>query len=376
MTTAEFSASGRGDAAGASAARNLVGACVGGLLIATIEFAVTRGSVQYSVLEQVEWLARLSVHWVLAAVPVGITLWAVERRANGSSPSVIAYATALTAGAVVGACVMALHGKLIDPAIARTAVGFDMELPDRFLYGLWQLAFWGSAGATLHASDLRHKRSTAALRQVELARLRSERRLAELHLAALHAQVEPEFVLTTLDTVERLYSRDVAAADRLLDALIQFLREATPLLRRQSSTIDQECRLLLLYLRVLGVASGQVDDVSVAVEPPSRDMHLPPGILVSLAQQVLGALSGGPACFVVRTSRRDDGCDLELSATAADFECGAALRDFTGRARDRLRLAQGPHSDITLLHDTPGRLTLRIALVNRRGTDHDESAEY
>jgi hypothetical protein len=312
------------------------------------------------------------VHWVLASVPVGIAFWAVERRATGGSLSATAYVTAVTAGAVVGACVMALHGKFFDPAITRTAVGFDMELPDRFLYGLWQLAFWGSAGAALHASDLRHKRSTATLRQVELARLRSERRLAELHLAALHAQVEPEFVLTTLDTVEQLYLRDVAAADRLLDALIQFLREATPLLRRQSSTVDQECRLLLIYLRVLGVASGLVEHVNLDVQPSARDRPLPPGILVSLAQQILGAVAAHPARFDVRTSRRDDGFDLELSATATDIASGAALRDVTARARERLRLAQGPRGDVALLHDTPGRLTLRIALANGRGADHDE----
>jgi LytS/YehU family sensor histidine kinase len=223
---------------------------------------------------------------------------------------------------------------------------------------------------------LRHKRSTAALRHVELATLRGERRLAELHLAALHAQVEPEFVLTTLDAVERLYWRDVAAADRLLDALIQFLREATPLLRRQSSTIDQECRLLLIYLRVLGAASGLVDDVNVDVERPARDTPLPPGILVSLAQQVLGSLAAGPARFDVRTCRRADSFDLELSATAVSIESGAALRDFTRRARERLRLALGAQGDITLLHDTPGRLTLRITLGKGRGADHGESAKH
>lgn len=376
MMSAEFDSTGISATTAASAARNLVGACVGGLLIAAIEFAVTRGSVQYSVLEQIQWLTRLSVHWILAALPAGFAFWCVEYRATGASPSGLAYTTAVTVGAVVGACVMALHGRFIDPVISRTAVGFDMELTDRFLYGLWQLAFWGSAGAVLHASDLRRKRSTVALRQGELVRLRSERRLAEMRLTALHAQVEPEFVLTTLDAVERLYSQDVAAADRLLDALIQFLREATPLLRRQSSTIDQECRLLLLYLRVLGAASGLVDDVNVAVEPSARDTPLPPGLLVSLAQQVLGAIADGPARFDVRTRRRDDGRDIELSATAADIKPGAALRDFIGRARDRLRLAQGPHGDITLLHDTPGRLTLRIALVNRQRADHDESAEH
>lgn len=366
MTSLESRSGGAITPAGAAATRNLFGACVGGLLIASIEFAVTRGSVQYSVLEQIEWLTRLAVHWVLAALPAGAAFWSIERRASDGGPSVVAYATAVTLGAVVGACVMALHGKFIDPVITRTAVGFDMELPDRFLYGLWQLAFWGSAGAALHASDLRHKRSTVALRKGELARLRSERRLAEMRLSALHAQVEPEFVLTTLDTVERLYDRDVEAADRVLDALIQFLREATPLLRRQTSSIDQECRLLHLYLRVLGAASGLVDDVSVAVEPSARDMPLPPGILVSLAQQVLGSLAGGPARFQVRSSPRDDGHDIDLSATAAQIDCSAALQDAVARAVDRLRLSQGPQADITLLHDTPGRLTLRIVQADRQ----------
>ena len=206
MTLADFIDTDANSTIDASVARDIFGACVGGLLIAAIEFAVTRGSIEYSVLEQVTWLARLSVHWVLAALPVGVAFWSVERRAAGASPSGLAYAAAVTIGAIAGASVMALHGKFVDPAIARTAVGFDMELTDRFLYGFWQLAFWGSVGAMLHASDLRHRHSAIALRQGELARLRSERRLAEARLAALHAQVEPEFILTTLDTVERLYA--------------------------------------------------------------------------------------------------------------------------------------------------------------------------
>jgi hypothetical protein len=268
---------------------------------------------------------------------------------------------------------MALHGRFIDPMIARTAVGFDMELADRFLYGLWQLAFWGSAGAALNAIDLRRKRSTVALRQGQLETLRGERRLSELRLNALHAQVEPEFVLTTLDTVERLYRRDVAGADHLLDALIQFLREATPLLRRQKSTVDQECRLLSLYARVLGTANGLVGDVSVAVEPSARNLPLPPGMVISLAQQLLGALTSGPARFDVRSTRRDDGGELDLSATAAGIDCGAALQDSVARARDRLRRSLWPRGDITILHDMPGRLTLRIALIEEQGADHDES---
>jgi hypothetical protein len=341
------------------------------LLIAAIEFAGTRGSVQYSVLEQLAWLARLALHWGLAALPVGVALFEAERRAFDGAPSTVGYVVAVLTGAITGAGVMALHGKFVDPAITQTAIGTDLALTDRFLYGFWQLTFWGSAGAAYHAADLRHKGGAAALRRGELARLRSERGLSTVRLAAMHAQVEPEFVLATLDTVERLYTRDLAAADRVLDALIQFLREATPQLRRQSSTIDQECRLLQLYLRALGAASEQVEDVRVVADPATRDLGLPPGILVSLAQQLLAALPAGAARFEVHSTRRDECVSLDISATATALECTPALREFVVRAGERLRMSQGPRGEITLLQEATGRLTLRITLIDRQGDDHD-----
>jgi len=61
--------------------RNLVGALVGGLLIATVEFAATRAAVDYSVAEQLGWLGRLAVHWGLAALPLGLAFDVAERRA-------------------------------------------------------------------------------------------------------------------------------------------------------------------------------------------------------------------------------------------------------------------------------------------------------
>ena len=57
---------------------------------------------------------------------------------------------------------MALHGKYLDTAISRTAVGIDLALPDRFLYGFSQLGFWGTVGAVLHAADQRRRRSTGS----------------------------------------------------------------------------------------------------------------------------------------------------------------------------------------------------------------------
>ena len=138
-------------------ARNLVGALVGGLLIASVEFAATRTTVEYSIVGQLAWLARLALHWSLAALPLGIAFDGLERRAAPGTPSTLGYAIATLAGACVGAGVMAVHGKYVDPAISATALGFDLPLPDRFLYGFWQLGFWGAVGAVLHSTDLRRR---------------------------------------------------------------------------------------------------------------------------------------------------------------------------------------------------------------------------
>src|SRR5512140_2731794 len=124
--------------------RTLAGTLVGGLLIAAIEFAATRGTVDYSVIEQLGWLLRLAVHWTLAALPVGLAIAVLERRSLGRAASATEYVLAALLGAGVGAGVLALHGKYVDPAISVTAVGLDMALADRFLYGFWQLSFWGA----------------------------------------------------------------------------------------------------------------------------------------------------------------------------------------------------------------------------------------
>jgi hypothetical protein len=329
--------------------RALAGAFVGGLLIATLEFAVTRVSTPASLPEQLAWLARLSAHWVLASLPLGIAVAVLEHCSPLPQPSWRGYAVAILLGAGTGALVLALHGKFVDPAISDTAVGFDMDLLDRFLYGMWQLAFWGSAGAMLHASSLRQRRAAVALHADALQRLRSERRLAEERLSALHAQVEPEFVLSTLSTVERLYETDPAAADRALDALIRFLRLATPLLRRRSSTIGHECRLLEAYVHTLGAATGVADAMHMEVDPRVVDMPVPPGTLFALAQQLP---------IVMSPDARSDPVRLQ--------EVAAGLRE-------RMRAHVGSRVRLEIVPDGPRRITLRLTLLDEEEPAHEGS---
>ena len=365
MTSHDLSAVGGHGTARDRVARNLAGALVVGLLIAAVEFAITRASVGYPVAGQLAWLARLSLHWGLAALPLGVAFDIAESRSSAGTPSRLAYAIAVTIGATAGALVMALHGKFVDPGISQIAVGLDLALSDRFLYGLWQLGFWGTAGAVLHSTDQRRRRSSAALRDGEIARLRGERRLSDARLAALHAQVEPQFLLATLGRIEGLYATDVDAADRALDALIRFLREAIPVLRRQHSTLGEESQLLHVFL---GVVGARFDDaLTASAGPASSGIPMPPGLLVSLAQKILDAAPGGEPRFELKSAHVDGAVHVALSATIDPATCVDAVHAAAVEAGQRLALAQGPGSSIKVLRAAPDRLTLHIALIDHRG---------
>jgi len=200
--------------------RVVAGAALGGLFIGSMEFVQTQGLAASAWHEQAVWLARLVLHWAISCVPIAAAAVSLERRAPGGA-SVREYAGAVFVGASVGACVMALHGLYVDRGIGQWAIGMDLDLHARYLYGVWVLGFWGSLGAALHAADQRQKRYSEKLRGAELARISRQQRLAQANLAALHSRFEPDRLLASLRAIEEAYGADVAAADRMLDDLIR-----------------------------------------------------------------------------------------------------------------------------------------------------------
>ncbi|HTR76596.1 MAG TPA: hypothetical protein VMH39_00735 [Gemmatimonadaceae bacterium] len=169
---------------------------------------------------------RLVVHWSLSSLPLAAAVVILESRPR-DVPAAHEYAIAIAIGALLGAGVMSLHGRYIDRGIGEWAVGEDLDLRARYLYGAWVLAFWGAAGALLHAADLRHKRYSERLRGAELARIARQQRLAQANLAALHSRFEPDRLLASLRAIEIAYGADMPAADRMLDELIRDSRSAS-----------------------------------------------------------------------------------------------------------------------------------------------------
>ena len=350
--------------------RILVGTLAGGVLIASIEYAVTRGSVPLNPIAQAGWLLRLSMHWVLASIPLGLAfLWA-EQRVQGNPPSLASYVPAVLLGAIGGAGIVALHGSLVDPGISRTAVGFDMTLGDRFLYGLWQLGFWGSIGAVMHWTDLRSRQGAGVLQRAEMARLQSEQRMVEARLAALQGQVEPEFVLATLARIERLYATELETADRILDSLIRFLRLAIPKLRGSSSTVGQEIELVQACLDVLDSQPDATVAMTIDVSAAVRAAAIPSGLIVSLVQKLVGPDGRGARCLRLSSGSEASRPYLDLSFSLARSVQDESFAEFIALAGKRLALLRRPESSISLLHDGSKAITVRVHLGPSEGEDH------
>jgi hypothetical protein len=202
-----------------------------GAAVATLEFAYYFPLVSERTGIGLNSFVSLLLVWcgecILLALAVGIAEhWVNPRELR---PRQLALAVA------VGAFGSALICHAFTQFVLRDQLGVRLFLdhlgqpvvwPEMILYHGWLMLFFGGLAAAVHASQRRRARMLTALRAAELGRATSQQRLAEARLASLQARVEPDFLLQALTRLEQSYEADPAAADRLLDELIAFLRGA------------------------------------------------------------------------------------------------------------------------------------------------------
>lgn len=111
------------------------------------------------------------------------------------------------------------------------------------LYNSWVYFFHGALLLTVYLLTMRSERLHAMLHASAMARNRMQGLLDAERLLALQTQIAPSLVLEIMRELEQRYRRDPEAAERLLDALVEFLRCASHGLRRSTSTVEAEIRL-------------------------------------------------------------------------------------------------------------------------------------
>ncbi|MBC8118858.1 MAG: histidine kinase [Burkholderiaceae bacterium] len=153
----------------------------------------------------------------------------------------------------------------------------------------------------------RRRATTAALQVTQRAQATMAREVLESRLAAMQAQVEPQFLFDSLVDIETLYQKDANRAADDLDRLITYLRVALPRLREPGSTVCAEIELVHAYLGVVTSLHGGRPVLSVTLPDECRQARFYPMLLLPLLQRAVRHPSGVmPESIRIGISRIED----------------------------------------------------------------------
>jgi hypothetical protein len=111
------------------------------------------------------------------------------------------------------------------------------------VYQLWETLFYGGLLVAARIFTRRVERTRQLLHHTAMARSRTESSLDAARLQALQSQIEPNLLLDSMQDLELRYRTSPERAERLLEALVDFLRYAMHGLRVPVSTLGAELQL-------------------------------------------------------------------------------------------------------------------------------------
>jgi hypothetical protein len=203
--------------------------------------------------------------------------------------------------------------------------------------------------AATHAAVLAARRQQASV----------ARQVLESRLAAMQAQVEPQFLFNSLVAIEALYQKDAAAAAENLDRLIQYLRVALPRLREPGSTIAAELDLVRAYLAVVTSLHGGRPALSVNVGAHCDSARFYPMLLLPLVQRAVRDDGGLPESIRIGVQMVGDDVVIVTRMARAG---GCADDHDLARVRERLAGLYGDRAslDCAELDSSTTQFTLRV----------------
>ena len=182
----------------------------------------------------------------------------------------------------------------------------------------------------------------------------------ESRLAAMQAQVEPQFLFNALVGIEALYRKDADAAAGNLDRLIEYLRVALPRLREPGSTIAGEIDLVRAYLAVVTSLHGGRPALTVTVGEDCANARFYPMLLLPLVQRAVREPEAHLPESIRIGVQQVDGDVAIVTRVACS---GGCVEDFElARVRERLKGLYGDRASLACaeLDGNVTQFTLRV----------------
>jgi two-component sensor histidine kinase len=224
-------------------------------------------------------------------------------------------------------------------------------------------------------------------REEELRVSRIEAELARAELQALKMQLRPHFLFNTLNAVSALMHSDVAAAERMLANLSDFLRLTLEQGGVQEVSLKQELEFLKRYLEIEKTRFADRLCVEMDIDPEVLEAQVPNLILQPLVENAIrhGIAAASTAGRISIAAHRENGAlRLEVQDDGPGLpQSGASPREGVGLKNTRARLRQlyGSEQSLSLENGRGGGLKVSLRLpFQRSGSDrrgrHSETRSH
>jgi hypothetical protein len=219
------------------------------------------------------------------------------------------------------------------------------------LYQLWESTFYGSLLVAARIFTARVERTRHLLHHSAMARSHSEASLDAARLQALQSQIDPNLLLDSMQELDQRYRANPERAERLLEALVEFLRYAMHGLRVPVSTLAAELQLARAFSQ-LQRERGVKGAWRIVEEPQSPITPLKFPSLLMLQLLALGGDGGRPMLRVRTESGR-----TVLSLNGFSLHVSAELRQ---QVRARLYALYGERFDVESQLPNPHQLRITL----------------
>lgn len=173
-----------------------------------------------------------------------------------------------------------------------------------------------------------------ALRAAQL-----ETRLAQAQLQMLRMQLQPHFLFNTLHSISALMHKDVRRADSMVAALSDLLRMSLQNIGAQEVPLQSELEFLQRYVEIMSMRFGDRLNVSLDIDPETRDARVPNLFLQPLVENSFRHGFGDVGAGAIKISVRRDGDMLRCDVSDDGRGLRAGHKEGVGLASTRQRLA-------------------------------------
>lgn len=179
----------------------------------------------------------------------------------------------------VDTTMMAVSRKIIFPLLGMGPYDYG-HMPTRyFMEYCFQIIVYVAILSLVQLLDQYRAAHRRALNAAQL-----ENKLAQAQLQNLRLQLQPHFIFNALNTISSIMYEDVQAADEMISRLSDFLRLTLHSSQTQEVPLEDELRILELYLNVMRARFEDRLSVSIDIEDGAKAALVPQLILQPLVE--------------------------------------------------------------------------------------------